>query len=170
MFAPEDALNRVLMRCGVVKELTETVVTLEKPITDGKVTLTQRTAWQPITVTYEGIKVITFFVCNFWSVQVSSVFSFVVVHSDILNICLLPVLMTSPQVTSLEILDTPNFASAHVCKANSKANQRPFYREDFSDYRDAEETTSFVKRSITLENNLEKIPTFFGKESIIGKR
>ncbi|XP_063674672.1 uncharacterized protein LOC134811618 isoform X4 [Bolinopsis microptera] len=128
VFAPEDALNRVLMRCGIVKELTETVVTLEKPITDGKVMLTQRTAWQPITVTYEGIK-----------------------------------------VTSLEILDTPNFASAHVCKVNSSANQRPFYREDFSDDRDAEETTSFVKRSITLENYKEKIPTFFGKESIIGK-
>ena len=54
-----DPTHGVLMRCGVVKELTETVVTLDKAdgIKEGTVQLTQRTAWQPITVTYEGIEV-----------------------------------------------------------------------------------------------------------------
>ena len=48
------------MRCGQVKELTETNVTLGRKQGikgDGIVTLTQRTAWQPITVTYSGLQV-----------------------------------------------------------------------------------------------------------------
>ena len=62
MFA-RDASHRVLMRCGVVKELTETVVALSQ-IKGGNVTLSQKAAWQPITVTFQGIEVcvILFFV------------------------------------------------------------------------------------------------------------
>jgi len=126
-----DPRHRVLMRCGVVKELRETVVTLDKSkgIKEGTVTLTQRTAWQPITVTYEGIK-----------------------------------------VDSLEIWDRPNSPSPYTCEADSNSEQRPFYQEDFGrdDDKDSDDTTSYVKRSITLENK-ETIPTFFGKESIIEK-
>ena len=55
-----DASHRVLMRCGVVKELTETVVVL-KDIGGGNVTLSQKAAWQPITVTFQGIEVCAVF-------------------------------------------------------------------------------------------------------------
>ncbi|KAL5257035.1 hypothetical protein ACHWQZ_G012080 [Mnemiopsis leidyi] len=116
-----DASHRVLMRCGVVKELTETVVVL-KDIGGGNVTLSQKAAWQPITVTFQGIEVV-----------------------------------------SLKIWDSSN-RNSHHCYASNKDN-RPFYQEDFRGDRSGD---TFVRKSITLENK-DKIPTFFGKESIIEK-
>ena len=77
-----------------------------------------------------------------------------------------------PQVDPLTIWDKP-MTLRKTCESSFNSNKRPFYQEDFRKNEDVDstsgDTTSYVKRSITLENK-EKIPTFFGKESIIEKR
>ena len=55
-FMNEGVLQRELTKCGQVEELKDTVVVFDLS-SDRNVTLTQKAAWQPITVAWAGIEV-----------------------------------------------------------------------------------------------------------------